>query len=87
MIGVKVRELLSPKDQLKLMDQAVNRWQGAQRAMVELARVMLLVETFPKPVVEAELEKTLDRYPQETVVQSCGHRVAEYIGERPWWLT
>jgi hypothetical protein len=87
MIGVKVRELLSIKAQLKLMDQAVNRWQGPQRGMVELARVMLLIETFPKPLVETELKKTLDRYPQENVVQMCGHRVAEYICDRPWWIT
>lgn len=43
--GAKLRDSLPLDRQNYLMDQAVSRWEGEERGLVELARVMLIAET------------------------------------------
>jgi hypothetical protein len=84
-ISAKLQGELSPDTKLKLMDQAVERWQGEQRGMVELARVMLLREIATPAEARAALNKVLSRYEGEKSVLNCGERVASYIADAPWY--
>lgn len=86
LIGVKLREMLTPEEQLDLMDQAVNRWQGAERGMVELARVLLLAEVRSRAAAQAELKTVMARYANDPSIQNCGKIVGGGIAGEPWWL-
>jgi hypothetical protein len=85
-IGAKLREQLSPKEKLRLMDRAVNRWTGQQRGLVELARVMLLCEIKSPEAARAELKQVLARYDDDYAVQACGKITACGITGEPWWV-
>jgi len=88
LIGAKIRETLTPVEQLRLMDRAVNRWSGQHRGLVELARVMLLSEMCSPTVTREEFDSVVGRYqkPRDYLFKSCAERVAGYIAGEPWWL-
>lgn len=77
-----LQKQLSRKAQLRLMDRAVNRWYGQQRAMVELARVTLWRDLLGADVARLELDRILTHNANDSVVQSCGKRVAAFLGEQ-----
>ncbi len=83
--GARLREQLSRKAKFRLMDRAVNRWNGPLRGLVELARVMLFREQLTAAIAQAELEKVLARYPEDSVIQTCGNQAAVFISNRSWW--
>lgn len=78
LLRVRVAEL-SPDTQLALMDRAVARWSGEQRAMVELARVMLLVDLFGPATALDEFRVVRARMAASPRVQSCATAVAGFM--------
>jgi hypothetical protein len=85
-IGAKIRESLSAQRKLELMDRAVERWQGEDRGLVELARIMLKAETFDLPPLRAELADIISRYAGKPRVECCAPSVAGYLADetRSW---
>jgi hypothetical protein len=82
LIGMKLRETLSPKRQGELMDCAVERWQGEERGLVELARVMLIAE---QNVADAHQEyaNVCARYAGVQRVEHCASYVHQYLPKEP----
>jgi hypothetical protein len=85
-IGAKIRESLSEQRKLALMDQAVERWQGEDRGLVELARIMLKAETQDLPMLRTEFADLVARYKGLPRVESCAPSVAAYLNDesRGW---
>jgi hypothetical protein len=79
LIGAKLRETLSPADQQILMDRAVDRWQGEERGLVELARVMLTAELVGAGAAQAEFAEVLARYAGVSRVEQCAAIVGRYM--------
>jgi hypothetical protein len=72
LIGAKLRDSLSPQRKRELMDRAVERWQGEDRGMVELARVTLTAELEGNAAARSEFNEVRARYAgQERVEQSA----------------
>ncbi len=85
-IGAKIRESLSNERKLALMDQAVERWQGEDRGLVELARILLKAETQDLAPLRSELAEIIARYAGMPRVESCAPSVAGYLNDesRSW---
>jgi hypothetical protein len=59
-----------------LMDRAVGRWQGEERGMVELARVMLIAELDGPAAAAAELAQVRKRHAGQDRVEQGAAFVA-----------
>jgi len=70
-VGINLREALSAANKRTLMDRAVERWQGDERGMVEIARVKLLEELDGPARVPAAIRSILARYSEHPRVTSC----------------
>jgi hypothetical protein len=79
LVGARLRQTLSPAQQRKLMDRAVGRWQGVERGMVELARVILIAELDGPAPAAAELAQVLTRHAGQDRVQHCAVYVAAIL--------
>jgi hypothetical protein len=86
LVGLKIRSQVPPETQLQLMDQAVNRWTGQQRGLVELARVFLIREIHSSTAAQNELQEVLARYPDDDLIKSCAAHVASDIVGDLWWV-
>jgi hypothetical protein len=72
--SARLRRSLSPERKRELMDRAVERWEGDERGLVELARVLLVDELDGKAAARAEYQKVITRYEgRERVEQSASH--------------
>jgi hypothetical protein len=71
---------LDHDQQLRLLDRAVARWDGTERAMVELARVMLVVELGQTEAAREEFLAITARHIQSERVQLCARTLAGYLG-------
>ena len=56
LIGARLAESLAPDRQRELMNRAVDRWQGDERGLVELARVAMIAELDGREAARAELD-------------------------------
>jgi NPCBM/NEW2 domain-containing protein len=79
LIGVRLAEYLEPDHQRQLMDRAVERWQGDERGLVELARAMMIAELDGKPSGLAELNAVMDRHIGSVRVEQCAAIVSQYL--------
>jgi hypothetical protein len=81
-IGAKLRETLSPERQRELMDRAVERWQGEERGLVELARVMLIAEC---DLADARQEhaNVRARYAGIERVEQCAQYIGQFLTDEP----
>jgi hypothetical protein len=86
LIGAKLRETLSPERQRELMDCAVERWEGEERGLVELARVMLIAEYNPADARQ-EYANVCARYAGVQRVEQCANYMHQYLTKEPCsWL-
>lgn len=84
-IANKLRNL-GDDDKLALMNDAIDRWDGEERGLVELARVMLLAET-DQSAAQRELAVTISRHRGEPRVELCAGGVANNIADNAkGWL-
>jgi hypothetical protein len=86
LIGAKLRETLSYERQSELMDRAVDRWQGEERGLVELARVMLIAE---RSLADARREyaNVCARYAGVQRVEECAKDMPQYLTDESCaWL-
>jgi hypothetical protein len=81
LIGAKLRDVLSPERKRALMDSAVNRWQGEERGLVELARVMLIAELEDLASARKEYDSVLARYAGVERVETCGKYMVRHLLE------
>jgi hypothetical protein len=79
LIGMRLRESLPPSRKRELMDRAVDRWQGEERGLVELARVMLIAELDGAHVARHELAAVLARHRGRSRVEHCAAVVLGYL--------
>jgi hypothetical protein len=79
LIGARLAELLEPDRQRQLMNRAVERWQGDERGLVELARAMMTAELDGKPSGLAELDAVLARHADSVRVKQCAAIVSRYL--------
>jgi hypothetical protein len=79
LIGVRLAEFLEPDRQRQLMDRAVERWQGDERGLVELARAMMIAELDGEPSGLAELDAVLARHVGSARVEQCAAIVSRYL--------
>ena len=79
LIGARLAEILEPDRQRQLMDRAVERWQGDERGLVELARAMMIAELDGKPSGLAELDAVLARHVGSARVEQCAAIVSRYL--------
>jgi hypothetical protein len=86
LIGAKLRDELSPERKRALMDSAVNRWQGEERGLVELARVMLIAELDDLVEARKEHSRVLDRYAGVERVEACANYMVRHLSDesRSW---
>ena len=61
----------------ELMDRAVARWEGDERGLVELARVMLFADLDGMGVAHRELAAVLARHPGSARVEQCAAVIRE----------
>lgn len=74
LLSAKLRKSLSPERKRQLMDRAVERWEGDDRGLVELARVTLTHDLEGKVAARNEFNEIQRRYAgRERVEQSAGH--------------
>ena len=81
LIGARLRESLAADRQRELMDRAVDRWQGDERGLVELTRVMLIAELDGRQAARTELAAVLARHPGSSRVEECAMVVGGYLTE------
>jgi hypothetical protein len=86
LFGLKIRTQVPPETQMQLMDQAVSRWTGQQRGLVELAKVFLIREIQSSEAAQEELQHVLARYPGDELIKSCADYLAVDIVDGPWWM-
>jgi cephalosporin hydroxylase len=79
LVGAKLRETLTPARQRILMDRAVGRWQGEDRGLVELSRVMLIAELDGQAAARSELSQVLARHAGQDRVEQCGAILTGYL--------
>lgn len=79
LVGARLRESLPADRQRELMDRAVARWQGDDRGLVELARVMLIEELDGRGAARTELAAVIERHAGRAQVEQCAAIVASYI--------
>lgn len=84
LVGARLRHDIPPERQRALMDRAVARWQGADRAMLELARILLVVE-LDGPEAAADHWESFRRrgYPPSPAVAHAATNLASYLGFPP----
>jgi hypothetical protein len=75
----RVRDL-SRQRQVELMDLAVARWEGDERGMVELARVVLIAELDGPTAALQEFRAVEGRYPGRLRVEYCAAVLAGIMG-------
>lgn len=78
--GKNLRDSLPLDRRHYLMDQAVSRWEGDERGLVELARVMLIAET-DTAAAQAEFVATLARNFNSQRVVQCAPYVAQCLAD------
>ena len=78
LIGARLGESLGPDHQRQLMDRAVERWQGDERGLVELARATMIADLDGKQAGLAELNAVLARHPGSTRVEECAAFLNQY---------
>ena len=71
LIGAGLAESLTPDRQRQLMNRAVDRWQGDERGLVELARAMLIAELDGREAARTELDAVLARHSGRPRVEQC----------------
>jgi hypothetical protein len=74
--STRIREDLTADEQLVLMDNAVARWEGENRGMVELARVMLMAELGDADRAAVEFHSVCSRYAQYARVEASASVLA-----------
>jgi hypothetical protein len=79
LIGARLAESLEPGRQRQLMDRAVERWQGDERGLVELARAMMMAELDGKQSGLTELNAVLARHRGSARVEQCAAIVSQYL--------
>jgi hypothetical protein len=79
LIGAKLRDVLTPDRKRALMDSAVNRWQGEERGLVELARVMLIAELDDLASARNEYDSVMARYAGIERVETCGNYMVRHL--------
>jgi hypothetical protein len=79
-LHTRLRDDFSPAEQLALMDNAIARWSGAARGMVELAKVMLVAELLGSDRAREEFENVRGRYADTEWVQDCIRATAGNMG-------
>jgi hypothetical protein len=80
LLGAKLREAVPPARQRMLMDRAVERWEGEDRGMVELARVMLIAELSGAAAAQTEFAAVLARHKGQKPVEQCAAILERYLG-------
>jgi hypothetical protein len=79
LLSAKLRKSLTPKRKRELMDRAVERWEGDDRGLVELARVMLSHELDGKTAARAEFQKVSARYAGRERVEQSATLLERYL--------
>jgi hypothetical protein len=79
LIGARLAESLGADRQRQLMDRAVERWQGDERGLVELARAWMIAELDGKDSGLAELNEVLARHPGSARVAHCAAIVGTFF--------
>jgi hypothetical protein len=79
LIGAKLRTSLSPERKRELMNRAVDRWEGDDRGLVELARVTLTAELEGKPAARAEFKEVRSRYSDRERVEQSAACLEPYL--------
>jgi cephalosporin hydroxylase len=79
LIGARLAESLDTDRQRQLMDHAVERWQGDERGLVELARAMMIAEFDGKESGLAELNEVLARHAGSARVEHCAAISSAYL--------
>lgn len=79
LIGARLAESLGADRQRQLMDRAVERWQGDERGLVELARAMMIAELDGKESGLAELNEVLARHAGSARIEQCAAIVSTYL--------
>jgi len=79
LLGAKLRQTLSAAEQRTLMDRAVGRWQGDERGLVELARMMLIAELDGPADASRELARVLERHTGQDRVEQAAAFLAGYL--------
>jgi hypothetical protein len=74
--SIRIREDLTSDEQLALMNNAVARWEGENRGMVELARVMLIAELGDPDRATVEFHSVRSRYAQYARVEASASVLA-----------
>jgi hypothetical protein len=82
LVGAKLRDGLTPARKLALMDRAMERWQGEDRGLVELARVMLLVELGELATARSNFAEILAEHAGEVRVEFCAGFVARQLSDK-----
>jgi hypothetical protein len=83
LIGARLAESLAPDRQRELMNRAVDRWQGDERGLVELARVAMIAELDGREAARTELDAVLTRHAGSSRVEQCAAIMSwAYQGQR-----
>jgi hypothetical protein len=87
LVGVNLRRSLTPTRQFMLLDDAINRWDGENRGLLELVKVRLLAEHDLQAAKRA-FELVRAKYPHEPRVQQCINVIAsKLVDDGRDWLT
>ena len=78
LIGARLAESLTADRQRQLMDNAIGRWHGEERGLVEIARAMLIGELDGAQAARSELNEVLARYAGSPRVEWCAAFVTRY---------
>jgi hypothetical protein len=86
LFGAKLRETLTPDRQRQLMDRAVDRWEGEQRGLVELARAMLIAELDELSAARKEFDRVVASHAGEVQVETCAKYMRHHLDDesRSW---
>jgi predicted RNA polymerase sigma factor len=79
LIGARLAESLTPGRRRQLMNDAVDRWSGDERGLVELARAMMVAELDGAQAALAEVDAVLDRHAGSAQVEQCAAIVRRYL--------
>ena len=77
LIGARLAESLTPDRQRQLMNRAVDRWQGDERGLVELARATLIAELDGREAALTELDAVLARHSGRPRVEQCAAIISQ----------
>lgn len=79
LLGAKLQETLTPDRKRELMDRAVERWEGDDRGLVELARVTLTADLDGNAAARAEFEEVRGRYAGSDRVEQSAALLENYL--------